>query len=503
MPLRQWKEIQKVPRRRAKLIVPIFIVGFWLTMTTFLLQREVFVEIAPIQASGPREFDAWMSILAPTSDGDLGRIGFLHTEAKRDFRDDVSGSSLAMVLKFSTTLSSLPMEMLLTGTTWTPDNAGLSEFEFTMQSFDHTFHLAGEIDEGTMNLDFETAGEHYPISFPVGKNLLLSSNFGSTTLNLPSLRVGEEVFVDAFDPITLSRGKARIKCIAEEDLVLEGQTVRAKVLTTTLAGITTKFWVSYEEETLQIVTPFGFTFRKTTPEAAMADLDDTETRGLMDTLSIQPTGLLPHRGAQRMRFRISGLPPAVRPPSDGIQTQLEDDVYEVISGDLVTKGDHAEPTSEDLSGDPFVQVDHPDIREQAAQIVEGATNDAEKARRLYDWVYENVEKTLVLSFPSALEVLESRQGDCNEHTVLYTALARSLEIPTRIAIGVVWSNQLGGFYYHAWPEVYLDAWIPMDPTLGQPAADATHIKLLTGDIETWPRLLPYFGQMNIEVLEIE
>lgn len=472
-------------------------------MTAFLLQREVFVKTAPAQTSGPREFDGWMSILAPTNDGDLGRIGFLHTEARRDVRDDVPGISLGMTLKFSATLSSFPLEMLLTGTTWTPDNGGLSEFEFTMQSSGHKFHLSGEIDEGTMNLVLETAGEHYPLSFPVGKNLLLSSSMGSTTLNLPQLEVGEEVLVDSFDPMTLSRGKARIKCIAVEDFVLGQETVRAKVITTTLGGITTKFWVSDEEETLQIVTPFGFTFRKTTKEAALAALDDTETRGLMDTLSIRPTGLLPHRGAQRMKFRISGLPPAIRPPSDGVQTQLEDDVYVVVSGDHVAKGGHEEPTPEDLSGDPFVQVDHPDIREQAARIVEGATDNADKARRIYDWVYENVEKTLVLSFPSALEVLESMQGDCNEHTVLYTALARSVEIPTRMAIGVVWSNQLGGFYYHAWPEVYLDAWIPMDPTLGQPRADATHIKLLTGDIETWPRLLPYFGQMNIELLEIE
>ena len=59
--MRQWKEIQKVPRRRAKLIVPIIIVGFWLTMTAFLLQREVFVKTTPTQASGPGEFDAWMS----------------------------------------------------------------------------------------------------------------------------------------------------------------------------------------------------------------------------------------------------------------------------------------------------------------------------------------------------------------------------------------------------------------------------------------------------------
>jgi len=122
---------------------------------------------------------------------------------------------------------------------------------------------------------------------------------------------------------------------------------------------------------------------------------------------------------------------------------------------------------------------------------------------LHYWIYENIDKVIVLSFPSALDVLESREGDCNEHTVLFAALSRTLDIPTRIAIGAVWSDELEGFYYHAWPEVYVEGWIAMDPRLGQEIADATHIKLLTGSIEVWPRLVSYLGQLQVEVLEIE
>ncbi len=109
----------------------------------------------------------------------------------------------------------------------------------------------------------------------------------------------------------------------------------------------------------------------------------------------------------------------------------------------------------------------------------------------------------MISIPSALEVLEQRRGDCNEHTVLFTALARAAGLPTRIAIGIVWSDELEGFYYHAWPEVHLGDWIWMDPTLGQPVADATHIKLLNGGIASWPSLLPYLGRLEVEVLDVE
>ena len=51
-------------------------------------------------------------------------------------------------------------------------------------------------------------------------------------------------------------------------------------------------------------------------------------------------------------------------------------------------------------------------------------------------------------------MLRTKVGDCNEHTALYVAMARALGIPARIAVGLVYIH--GAFYYHAWPEVYLD-----------------------------------------------
>ena len=48
-----------------------------------------------------------------------------------------------------------------------------------------------------------------------------------------------------------------------------------------------------------------------------------------------------------------------------------------------------------------------------------------------------------MSLPSALEVLKTRVGDCNEHTTLYVAMARSLGIPARIAVGLVYLRSGG------------------------------------------------------------
>ncbi len=55
-----------------------------------------------------------------------------------------------------------------------------------------------------------------------------------------------------------------------------------------------------------------------------------------------------------------------------------------------------------------------------------------------------------MSIPNALEVLESKKGDCNEHTVLFNALARAAGIPAKTAVGVVYLR--GAFFITLGPK---------------------------------------------------
>jgi transglutaminase-like putative cysteine protease len=104
-------------------------------------------------------------------------------------------------------------------------------------------------------------------------------------------------------------------------------------------------------------------------------------------------------------------------------------------------------------------------------------------------------------------VLRTKVGDCNEHTALYVAMARAAGIPARIAVGLVFVH--GAFYYHAWPEVYVDRttssglWLPVDPTLNQFPADATHIRLTRGGLEKQAAILPLIGHLSIDVDRVE
>ena len=60
----------------------------------------------------------------------------------------------------------------------------------------------------------------------------------------------------------------------------------------------------------------------------------------------------------------------------------------------------------------------------------------------------------------------------------------------------------GRLYYHAWPEVWIDGWVPTDPTLGQLVADATHVGLIEAESEELVGLGQFVGQLRVAVLEV-
>jgi len=161
----------------------------------------------------------------------------------------------------------------------------------------------------------------------------------------------------------------------------------------------------------------------------------------------------------------------------------------------------------DLSGEikPYlrpefnIQSDDKAIKEKARDIVGDQRDPAAMAKKLTEWVYNNVEKKPVINVPSAVEVLKTRVGDCNEHAVLLTALLRTSKIPARECVGLVYAN--GRFFYHAWTEAYLGRWISMDPTLNQMPTDATHIKLVHGGLERQTDIIALIGKLKFKIVD--
>ena len=129
------------------------------------------------------------------------------------------------------------------------------------------------------------------------------------------------------------------------------------------------------------------------------------------------------------------------------------------------------------------------------------TDTVDKARAIYRYVHDRVDKRMTVSLPSALDVLRTMRGDCNEHTYLFVGLARAAGLPAVVKVGLAYHE--GGFYYHAWPAVYVGEWVEMDPTWGQEGVDATHLALVEGELAQQVQLVKVMGQLRIAILERE
>lgn len=151
-----------------------------------------------------------------------------------------------------------------------------------------------------------------------------------------------------------------------------------------------------------------------------------------------------------------------------------------------------------LQSEPLIQVKDPRIVTRAKQIVGSSSNPWNSAEKIAEWLHDRIDKSPRATIPSAIEVLESMKGDCNEHSILFCALARSIGIPTKICAGLVYLN--GQFGYHAWNEVWIgNRWLPIDSTLGRIKMDAAHIKLVEGGLDKWLPIAHLVGSLQIRI----
>lgn len=471
----------------------------WLIYDEVVLPHMLTVPQAEKQATLPADY--WMGIFV---NGDQ-RAGFVNIRSTPEARPDGPGDSIALLAEAKLNLFGFDAGMRADGKAWLSEDRQLADFDFSLNAGESASRIFGEFKDGTLSATFSTGSVDTPFKFPVSPEMLSGMGLGGPAMDLPVLEPGQEVYIDAFDPATMSTGKARLTCTGREVIRVAGEDVQTSVIEISIGGMTTRAWVSEAQETVKAETPVGVTLKKILPEEALAPVDTGGSQmALLDRTLVRPTGVAISRGVAQMRARITGLPDGTAIPVDAIQRvdaegslRIESPNLEVRSGDSLP----GEELAAALASDPLVNAEDASIRATAAEATANANDDAAKARALYEWVHDNIRKIPTLSLPAAVDVLRTRAGDCNEHTVLYAAMARSVGLPCRIAIGLVYSEALGGFGYHAWPEVWLGHWVPMDPTLGQPVCDATHIKLLNGGLDQWARLVGFIGRIQIEILE--
>ncbi len=150
-----------------------------------------------------------------------------------------------------------------------------------------------------------------------------------------------------------------------------------------------------------------------------------------------------------------------------------------------------------------LQSDEPSIRALARKIVGTETDPVAKSAKLVHWVYANLGKSMDANGSTALQVLATRKGDCTEHALLFTTLARAAGVPAREVTGLAYVETPDPvFGWHAWSEIYDGRqWVTMDPTWNEIRVDASHIKFADrSDDYRWTGAL---GKLKLKVLAVE
>jgi len=127
----------------------------------------------------------------------------------------------------------------------------------------------------------------------------------------------------------------------------------------------------------------------------------------------------------------------------------------------------------------YVVVSDPDTQKWARSITSRSGSVLEAMTDLMLWVnsYATYDQNYGGSLLSSKEVLKTRKGWCGEFSNLYTAMARYLNIPTRITTGMIYTGSR--WVRHGWAESYVNgAWVPVDGTYGEIGhINALHVKL--------------------------
>ena len=113
------------------------------------------------------------------------------------------------------------------------------------------------------------------------------------------------------------------------------------------------------------------------------------------------------------------------------------------------------------------------------QAIGNETDPERKVKRLIKFVSEYVEDSLADNALTVLAVCKNKKGDCTEHSLLFTSMARAAGIPCRTVGGFIYEgDDTKTFSGHAWNEVILDGhWQPVDSTWDEFKINPTHIQI--------------------------
>lgn len=389
------------------------------------------------------------------------------------------------------------------------ENFLLKSFYFRMTSGVVNYNISGKVEDGNLLISSGKGRDRRTRTVKLSKPPMISVGMGHY-LKTMVLKEGKSFTLPFFDPSTMSQNETVVKVVAKETLVINRMTYNSFRLEAEMWGRTLTFWVGEDGSTLKEEGFMGLTTVKSSAANAPLDIEGNDV-DFYEMTSVKIDREL--RNIDRMKFlklKIEGIDADVLGKWDlAGGAQIFSDGVLVLNRQKLPPEDSIRPTPDLIGYDMGrylnpefnIESDSEEIIRRSREITNGNDNPLIAAKMLMNWVFDNLEKRPVVSVPSALEVLHTKVGDCNEHATLLTALLRASGIPSRISVGLVYNGK--GFFYHAWNEAFVGEWISMDATLNQIPVDVGHIRILYGNIERQVEIAGAVGKLEFELLDYQ
>ena len=480
--------------------IGVAIVLFWCLMNVLLIKRQLWAPPPPIALRGAETIaeplqESWGVFYHGEKIGHASQT--ITPRAKGYQIQDRSMLRLQLLGTTQNATTHLDMDV---DQEWT-----LEKFNFVLHANDARFHARGRVAPGKLLLTVDSGGHVTTREITLKQPPYLLAAL-KPYVATQQLEPGKEHYFSTFDPATLSQQVTTVVIEGREEIRIGERTEPALRIRQRFNGLSVVSWLDGAGRTLKEETPAGFSLVQQSPlEARRVSSIRSVPLDLIAQTSITPDRPIaaPER-KHHVKLKLSGIQLTNFPLINAGRQRLNQDQLEIKREDISRLGFVERPVRQRLLDQftqptVFLQSDHPKISQLAAQLVRGERDARKAALRIKDWVYREVVKEPTVSIPNALEVLQNKKGDCNEHTVLFNAIARAAGIPAKTVVGVVYLR--GAFYYHAWSEVWIGDWVSLDPTLNQFPADATHIKFLEGEIDRQMDILQLIGNLKISIIE--
>ncbi|MHB9029068.1 MAG: transglutaminase-like domain-containing protein [Candidatus Latescibacterota bacterium] len=386
--------------------------------------------------------------------------------------------------------------------------------DFRMQSGAHVFAFNSSLNEDSLliNVRMNSLSPWRRGVFITGGNILPEVALPFWLRYSPSSNGSVQVF----DPVIFAPREANVVRGATETLKIQGRNIAASKYDIRSGEGHASVWVDslswlVRGEGIRLLGPAlgEFTLELAgNRDIFFLPIETTLGRDAVRSWSIPIEQAIPNpRGIEYLEVELDGVRAAT--------VDIESPNKKVLSLNPLTLGIHNRPVAEGerlstllhvasvdtalVGASDYIQSKDARMARAALEIVGAERDTLSMARSINRWVYGNVRKDSATVITRSIDILRSLRGGCDEHTKLFTALARSIGIPVQINAGLVYEN--GSFRYHSWPSVFAGGtWRDLDPWYGQDAADAAHIALVRGDFERLNEIIRLIDVLSVKVL---